>query len=87
MLLWYNEFLKQEFKNFNELKSIYKNASIVSNGRVVFNIKGNDFRLVVSINFKQCAAYVIWFGTHGGYDKIDVETIVFDTNILNYKGK
>ncbi len=87
LLAWYNEFLKQEFHNFNELKAIYRNASIVSNNRVIFNIKGNDYRLVVSVNFKQLAAYVIWFGTHKEYDKINTETIEFDTNILNYKAK
>ena len=85
LLIWYNEFTKLNFKNFNELKSVYGNASIVNNDRVVFNIKGNDFRLVVSINFVQTACYVIWFGTHKEYDKINVETVVFDTTILNYK--
>ncbi|RNL49768.1 type II toxin-antitoxin system HigB family toxin [Pedobacter jejuensis] len=82
---WFNEFSKQEFNNFNQLKSVYKNASIIANNRVVFNIKGNDFRLVVSINFLQQACYVIWFGTHQEYDKIDVETVPFDVNILNRK--
>lgn len=85
LLIWYNEFTKLNFKNFNELKSVYGNASILNNDRVVFNIKGNDFRLVVSINFVQTACYVIWFGTHKEYDKINVETVVFDTAILNYK--
>ena len=85
LLIWYNEFTKLNFKNFNELKSVYGNASIVNNDRVVFNIKGNDFRLVVSINFVQTACYVIWFGSHKEYDKINVETVVFDTTILNYK--
>ena len=85
LLIWYNEFTKLNFKNFNELKNVYGNASIVNNDRVVFNIKGNDFRLVVSINFLQTACYVIWFGTHKEYDKINVETVVFDIAILNYK--
>lgn len=85
LLIWYNEFTKQDFKNFNELKRVYGNASIINNERVVFNIKGNDFRLVVSINFSQTACYVIWFGTHNEYDKINVETVAFDTAILNYK--
>lgn len=85
LLIWYNEFSKQDFHNFNELKRIYGNASIVNNERVVFNIKGNDFRLVVSINFLQTACYVIWFGTHKEYDKINVETVAFDTTILHYK--
>ncbi|MEB2778006.1 type II toxin-antitoxin system HigB family toxin [Algoriphagus sp. D3-2-R+10] len=83
LLIWYNEFLKREFSNFNELKQVYGNASIVSNNRVVFNIKGNDFRLVVSLNFSQKACYVLWFGTHKEYDKIDVRKIDFDPTILN----
>ncbi len=87
LLTWYNEFLKEEFKNFNQLKTTYGSASIVRKNRVVFNIKGNDYRLVVSVNFKQLAAYIIWFGTHKEYDIINVGTIEFDTSILNYKAK
>lgn len=87
LLAWYHEFLKQRFQNFNELKRVYGNASIVSGSRVIFNIKGNDYRLIVSINFKQAAAYIIWFGTHKEYDKINAETIEFNTKILTYKTK
>jgi mRNA interferase HigB len=54
---------------------------------VVFNIKGNEFRLIVSINFSQNACYIIWFGSHKEYDKIEVATISFDTNILDFKTK
>ncbi|MDR2206266.1 MAG: type II toxin-antitoxin system HigB family toxin [Flavobacteriaceae bacterium] len=85
LLLWEKEFSKLTFQNFNEIKKVYGNASIVGNGRVVFNIKGNDYRLVVSVNFRQQACYIIWFGTHKEYDKIDVETISYDINIDNYK--
>ena len=87
LLTWFSEFSKTNFVNFNELKKVYGTAGIVANNRVIFNIKGNDFRLVVMVNFKQLAAYVIWFGTHKEYDKIDTETIEFDTNILHYKVK
>jgi mRNA interferase HigB len=87
LLAWYNEFLRQEFHNFNELKAVYGNASIIAHNRVIFNIKGNDYRIVVSVNFKQLAAYIIWFGTHKEYDRINTETIEFDINILNYKVK
>jgi len=80
LLTWYSELLKQDFDNFNELKSIYGSASIVNSQRVVFNIKGNDFRLIVSINFRRKACYVIWFGTHVEYDKIDAETIQYTDN-------
>jgi mRNA interferase HigB len=81
LLTWYNEMLKHEFDSFNELKKKYGDASIVNNQRVVFNIKGNDYRLVVSINFKQKACYTIWFGTHKEYDKIDVATIKYNLNL------
>jgi mRNA interferase HigB len=82
LLIWFSEFSKMSFVSFNELKQVYGNSSIVNNNRVVFNIKGNDFRLVVSINFLQQACYVIWFGTHKEYDKIDVATVEFDPAIL-----
>jgi len=57
----------------------------VNNNRIVFNSKGNDVLLVISINFSQDASYVIWFGTHKEYDKIDVQTISFDIAILTNK--
>lgn len=87
LLTWYHEFAKTNFRNFNELKAVYGNASIVANNRVIFNIKGNDFRLVASVNFRRLAAYVIWFGTHKEYDKIDTSKISFDIEILNFKSK
>lgn len=87
LLTWYNEFSRQEFHSFNELKTMYGTASIVANNRVVFNIKGNDYRLIVSINFRQLAAYIIWFGTHKDYDEINAEIVEFDTAILTYKTK
>jgi mRNA interferase HigB len=59
------------------LKEVYGYASIVGNSRVVFNIKGNTFRIVVKIRYDVGFAYVIWFGTHREYDEIDVETINF----------
>ncbi|MBX3164728.1 MAG: type II toxin-antitoxin system HigB family toxin [Bacteroidetes bacterium] len=85
LLLWENEFSKPEFNNFNEIKSVYRNASVVGNSRIVFNIKGNDYRLIVSLNFEQKACYVIWFGTHKEYDKINAETVIFDKSINNFR--
>lgn len=82
LLTWYSEFLKARYRTFNELKLVYGNASIVAGNRVVFNIKGNDFRLVVSVNFARQSAYVLWFGTHKEYDKIDVTLVEFDINKL-----
>jgi mRNA interferase HigB len=87
LLEWYYEFSKLRVSHFNELKTIYGNISIVANNRIIFNIKGNDYRLIVSVNFLKAAAYVIWFGTHEAYNKIDAATIGFDPKILNYKTK
>lgn len=87
LTIWHNDFSEIDFSNFNELKQVYGNASILNNNRVVFNIKGNDFRLIVSLNFLQKNCYLIWFGTHKEYDKIDSETVTFDKNILTFTKK
>ncbi|MDB5229428.1 MAG: hypothetical protein JWN76_233 [Chitinophagaceae bacterium] len=74
---WYYELLKTEFKNFNELKKVYGNASIVGDNRVVFNIMGNKYRLVTRMMFDFRAIQIKWFGTHAEYDKIDVLDVKF----------
>lgn len=72
---WYHDVKSATWKNSNELKSQYKHASIVGDGRVVFNIKGNDYRLVVSIDYDFQILFIRFVGTHKQYDKIDVKTI------------
>lgn len=74
---WYHELVHCNFKNFNDLKKVYGNASLVADDRVVFNIMGNKYRLVVRIVFDFKAIQIKWFGTHAEYDKIDVTTISF----------
>jgi mRNA interferase HigB len=59
----------------NELKSQYKNASIVGDGRVVFNIKGYDYRLVVAIDYEFQVIFIRFIGTHIQYNKIVAKTI------------
>ena len=76
---WYFELEISELKSFNELKEVYKNASIVGGDRVVFNIKGNSYRLVVRFVFTYKAIQIKWFGTHKKYDAINVETVQFKT--------
>lgn len=58
-----------------DLKARLRNVSIISSKRVVLNIKGNEFRLVVDIIYRYGIIYVIWFGSHVEYDKIDVRKI------------
>ena len=74
---WYYELLKSAFRNFNELKKVYSKASLVADDRVVFNIMGNKYRLVVRIVFDFKAIQVKWFGTHAEYDKINVTEVNF----------
>ena len=72
---WYHDVKTAEWKNSNELKKQYTNASIVGDGRVVFNIKGNDYRLVVAIDYEFQVIFIRFLGTHKQYDKIDAKTI------------
>ena len=74
---WYYEFLSSDFKNFQELKSIYASASLVGDDRVVLNVMGNHYRLVIRVLFVYKTIQVKWFGTHNDYNKIDVATVKF----------
>lgn len=72
---WYHDAKGAQWKNSNELKRHYKNASIVGDGRVVFNIKGNEYRLVVAIDYEFQVIFIRFIGTHKQYNNIDVKTI------------
>jgi mRNA interferase HigB len=72
---WYNEVKNVTRKNPNELKQHFKNASVINSRRVVFNIKGNDYRLVVDVEYNLKIVFIIWIGTHSDYDKINIEKL------------
>ncbi len=72
---WYDTAKNMEWKTPNDIKGTYANASILKNGRVVFNIKGNSYRLVVRFNFEKQWVFIRFIGTHAEYDKIDADTI------------
>lgn len=74
---WYAELIERDFATFNELKAVYGNVSIVGDDRVVFNIMGNQYRLVVRMVFAYKTIQLKWFGTHAEYDKIDVTTVQY----------
>ena len=57
------------------MKRLYATASIVSADRVVFNIKGNDYRLVAAIDFEKGIVWIKWIGTHRDYDRVDVRRV------------
>ena len=72
---WYQETSKAEWQNSNEVKLDYPTASIVGDNRIVFNIKGNTYRLIVKINFDYQMVWIRFIGTHSEYDKINAKTI------------
>lgn len=72
---WYQEAKHAQWQSPNEVKEQYRSASIVGNNRIVFNICGNKYRLVVKINYEAQWIFIRFVGTHKEYDKIDVTTI------------
>lgn len=75
---WFAEAERADWKSPAELKEQFRSASVVSGERVVFNIKGNEYRLVVAINFHFQILLILWLGTHREYDRIDVATVVYE---------
>lgn len=72
---WYDTALHSNWKSPNDIKGTYAQAGVLKNGRVVFNIKGNSYRLVVRFNFEKQWAFIRFIGTHAEYDKIDANII------------
>lgn len=72
---WFQEVSKSTWNNPNELKKDYPSASILSDNRVVFNIKGNNYRLIVKVNYDYQMMWIRFIGTHQEYDKIDATKI------------
>ncbi len=72
---WYDTAMNSDWRTPNEVKQAYVNASILRDSRIVFNIKGNSYRLVVRFNFEKQWIFIRFIGTHSEYDKIDVNTI------------
>jgi|SRR5690606_39325378 len=72
---WHDEATKAAWAQPADIKTQYRNASILKNRRVVFNIKGNDYRLIGAIAYRLGIVYVKFIGTHAEYDKIDAETV------------
>ena len=75
---WIYEVRYSDWNNAAELKAKYKNASIINSKRVVFNIRGNNFRLVADMEYQLKIVFVVWFGTHGDYDKIDAKELSYE---------
>ena len=72
---WYALASRSQWKSPSDIKAAYRNASFTANNRVIFNIKGNDYRLVVLVRYDKGLLFVKFVGTHAQYDKIDASTV------------
>jgi len=74
---WFDEAKKARWRNTAEVKRLYATASIVSAERIVFNVKGNAYRLVVAVDFEKAIIWIKWIGTHKDYDRLDVRKVEY----------
>lgn len=72
---WYEEAMHATWTQPADIKAQYRSASVLKNRRVVFNIKGNDYRLIVAVAYKLQIVFVKFAGTHKEYDAVDAETV------------
>ncbi|MGI0494636.1 type II toxin-antitoxin system HigB family toxin [Alkalinema pantanalense CENA528] len=72
---WYYDASRADWQSPADVKEAYRNASIIANNRVVFNIKGNKYRLIVAIRYDIGIIFIRFIGTHTEYDQVDAETI------------
>ncbi len=72
---WFYETLKADWSTPQQIKNKFRSASIIADNRVVFNIKGNDYRLIVKINYPYRVVYIRFVGTHKQYDEIEATQI------------
>lgn len=75
--MWYVEVSRANWTSSSDVKRHYATASIISADRIVFNIKGNSYRLVVAVDYKKGGIWIKWIGTHAAYDKIDVTKVQY----------
>ena len=74
---WFHEAERADWRNPADVKKAYATVSIIGAERVVFNIKGNDYRLVTAIDYRRNTVFIKWLGSHADYDKIDARTVRF----------
>ena len=72
---WFHEAKVADWNSFGDIKARYRSADVLPGQRVVFNIKGNTYRLVVKIHYNTRVVYIRFVGTHAAYDRINAETI------------
>jgi mRNA interferase HigB len=72
---WFAEARRARWRSMTDVKRLYRSASVVTRERIVFNIKGNDYRLVAAVDFEKGIVWIKWIGSHAAYDRIDVKEV------------
>ena len=75
---WFDEVNRARWLSTADVKRQYRSASVVSADRIVFNIRGNAYRLVVTVDFQKGIVWIKWIGTHAEYDYIDVKKVEYE---------
>ena len=75
---WFAEVCGARWRSTADIKRLYATASVVTAQRVVFNIRGNSYRLVASVDFEKSIVWIKWLGTHREYDEIDVTKVEYE---------
>ena len=75
---WFDEVRRARWTSSADVRREYRTASIVSAERVLFNIEGNDYRLVVAVDYEKAIVWIKWLGSHAEYDRIDVRTVAHE---------
>ncbi len=72
---WFFEVSKSQWRNMTDVKRLYATASVITGERIVFNIKGNDYRLVAAVDFEKSIVWIKWIGSRRDYDRINVKKV------------
>jgi mRNA interferase HigB len=72
---WYADVRQAHWKSPTDLKSVYRNASFVANNRIIFNVKGGKYRLIVAVHYRSQIVYIRFVGTHQQYDQVDAASV------------
>lgn len=72
---WYSDTLRANWNTPSDIKKVYRNASFLADNRVIFDIKGNNYRLIIKVHYNRGRAYIRFVGTHAEYDRIDANRI------------
>ena len=77
LVKWYDQTKSADWRNFSELKKTFNSTDVVANDRYVFDLKGNQYRLIALIIFRTRTVFILFIGTHREYDEVDASKVQY----------